>query len=150
MHTALENPDVGNNRHNIETAFGQNADIARIKANVKLMQDGTMNVPALTTANPDVFASAVRKTNPNGGQDPVLVDGRTQYKYMTFGTPFFAPGNDVDNRAGTLIHEASHYLAGTRDHVIQEQHTDGSISQQMDQPGHTMTNPTTINGLGCK
>ena len=148
MLTALDNPDDGNNRHNIETAFGQNYDIARIRDNVSRMQAGTMHVPSVTGTDPYVIAAAVPKYNSDG--TPQVVDGRTKYNYMRFGATFFAPGNTVDDRAGTLIHEASHYLAGTKDHVLHEQQADGSNLHQIDQPGHTMENPAIIEGMGCK
>ena len=149
MQTALENPDVGNNRYNIETAFGQSANIPRIRDNVIRMQAATMNVHSVIPNPANRFYAAVSPKKDMQWKQ-VVVNGRTQYDRVGFGSAFFAPGYSMDDQAGTLIHEASHYAADTRDHVLQEVHPDGSFSHQMEQNNHNMNNPGKGHGLGCK
>ncbi|PPQ69169.1 hypothetical protein CVT26_003543 [Gymnopilus dilepis] len=81
-------------------AFGTNANIPEIKANVEKLANGKIVVPS-----PEPAAGITQgATNVND-------------KKVTFGSAFF--NSDAKTRAGTVLHEATHAIHGAVDHFDQ-------------------------------
>ena len=99
MQAVLNGPNPETNPH-VVNAFGANPNIPAIKDTVGKLENGRILVP---------------HTDP----DPKLTQGgtRTDNKHVTFGSTFYDDkATPPDQRAGTIIHEASHAIAGTVDH----------------------------------
>ncbi|KAF8150241.1 hypothetical protein B0H34DRAFT_180863 [Crassisporium funariophilum] len=115
MQHVLDSPNPQSNRH-IVKAFGHNANIPAIQHTVDALHNGRIKVP-----NPDPIHTGMGHTNMQTG-------------HVGFGSAFHSPSTTDRERAGTVIHEATHALAGTVDHFSahsgsphgagQQKHTD--------------------------
>ncbi|KAF8150131.1 hypothetical protein B0H34DRAFT_862781 [Crassisporium funariophilum] len=97
MQHALDSSNPQSNRH-IVKAFGHNANIPAIQHTVDALHNGRIKVP-----NPDPTHTGMGYTNMQTG-------------HVGFGSAFHSPYTTDKERAGTVIHEATHALAGTVDH----------------------------------
>ena len=120
MEDMVNNPDLGDNMHHIRTSFGENPNLSQIKNNLRKMKSGTIKVKSAIPEKYDshgneqdgLYAAVVPKPG------SVTRNARIQYEHMEFGPKFFNANTGIDEQAGTLIHEASHFLAGTEDDII--------------------------------
>ena len=152
MQEMVQNPNGndGDNREDIETAFGRQANLPTIEANIRRMKQGTMKInsashdPRLT----DAHAASQGIPDPNGGGGPLVVNGRVQYSHMLVGPTFH--GLTKEDQAGTLIHELSHYTAGTADAVLVDATPGAAVPFSIDQPNHGLANAVRMPGQACK
>ena len=149
MQRVVENPGLGNNRHHIRTAFGDNENLGTIRDNIIRMREGTIK---MNSASPDptlthAHAASRRLAGPNNAR---ILDaqGRTQYDHVRVGPSF--PLLSREDQAGTLIHEASHYLAGTDDGILVDPTQGAAVPFSIDQPNHGLTNAHLQPGEACK
>ena len=151
MHEMVRHPEGNNgaNREDIDTAFGQHADLARIDENITRMQQGTMKISSASASRHltnDQYAAAVVTTDDN--DKPVIVDGREQHEDLLLGPGFH--GLSLEDQAGMLNHEASHYLAGTSDHVLKDSTPGAAVPLSIYQPGHGLTNAELKKNEACQ
>ncbi|CAA7263760.1 unnamed protein product [Cyclocybe aegerita] len=82
----------------VRKAFGNDANVGKIRKTVDKLANGRIVVPHTDSAS-GVTEGA---TNPRNG-------------HVTFGSTFYQSGKSANSRAGTIIHEASHALGKTVD-----------------------------------
>lgn len=114
----MQNPDADGNRQHIEKAFGpvDRQKLKKITENVERMKAGKMK---MKSAKPDqgFEPEAEAVANKVDGKD-VVQDGRVTFSHLRLGSNFYKDDFGVDDRAGTLIHEAAHYFGGGEDDVV--------------------------------
>lgn len=102
-------------------ALGPNYDIEKIKAGVKIMQHSTVNVGTVRSdLGPGINAMTSIDRTPDGRKSATLHFDHNYYMHKT-----------DRERAGTLIHEASHALLRTKDELKvtnQESNVESAIS----------------------
>ena len=134
----------------IQTAFGEKADLARINENIIRMKQGTMKISSADASQKltkDQYAAAVTITDDD--DKPILgPDGREQSEDLLLGPEFHFLS--TEDQAGVLNHEASHYLAGTSDHVLKDSTPDAAVPYSIYQPNHGLTNTELTKNEACK
>lgn len=112
MEATLEDYTNPVNQARIEAAFGTKADINQIKATVQKMKSDSVPIH---TADPSKH-DGVAKTSYNRDENQQIIrdnKGLSTMKYVQLGSGFYTM--DPNDRAGTLIHEAAHYVAAAGD-----------------------------------
>jgi len=99
MHTAINNPTDPIHAKAIEKAFGKTPDMAALRTHVDALRAGHITINNARSGNLD--ANALAATN-------------TATKHIRMGAAFHDQLTD-QQRAGTVIHEASHAILGTKD-----------------------------------
>ena len=119
MEHILNNPTDPRHAEYIQAAFGRNANIDKIKANVAALQGNTAVVPIKSRIPKE---DGVAWSNPHvDGQDNEIIDqatNRVSYQNLEFGHEYFAGGMTPEDQASKLIHESIHVLAGGEDDVV--------------------------------
>ncbi|KIM21192.1 hypothetical protein M408DRAFT_29754 [Serendipita vermifera MAFF 305830] len=130
MEAVLNNPDTAENKRKITTAFGPRVNIAEVKAVVKKLKESKIPIGS---ANPkyldDQYGGKpqLAQVPPNmvpGKEDPVPNREGNIMKEVQLGSDFYKKLRD--DKAGVLIHEATHYLAHTNDDVNLNVNPDGT------------------------
>jgi hypothetical protein len=99
MHTAIHNPTVPAHAKAIEKAFGKTPDMEALKTHVDALRNGHIQISNARSGNLD--PNALAATN-------------TDSKHIRMGAAFHDKLTD-QQRAETVIHEASHAISGTKD-----------------------------------
>ncbi|KIM25484.1 hypothetical protein M408DRAFT_211528 [Serendipita vermifera MAFF 305830] len=99
----------------IAQAFGPNPNLGVIQGNVNKLATKTMKVQ---TSDPS-FADNTHGGRVNGFVPVDTGSGERVTSPAQFGSTFYSGNSEADKkfRAGTIIHEATHYLGATGDHV---------------------------------
>ncbi|KAF9563494.1 hypothetical protein CPC08DRAFT_748946 [Agrocybe pediades] len=109
MEKVLADPNNEKHKPLIEAAFGKNADLNKVKENVEKLRTGTVPVDLKTAPGGGTIAHT-SYDKPHPPMKPVDVKFGKKYH------------NSAENtRAGTLIHEATHYLGNTGDDIVNGQ-----------------------------
>jgi len=109
MENVLNNPDVGDNRAKITTAFGPNHDLDIIKTNVGNMKGN---------ANMEVW-SRIPAANDRAAGDTQMSDNPVAGKHgdhVILGSDFYK--QTPEDQAGFMIHEGAHYFNGAGDDLV--------------------------------
>jgi len=116
MQNTLANPDDPVNRQRILDAFGPQAKIEEIRKTVNMLQNGHLQVESAdpNVADAEKKRPALAKVQLNKKED----GGFHSMGSALIGSRFHKDTFSDRQRAGTLIHEATHQLALTGDDVI--------------------------------
>lgn len=112
MKAVLDNPNDKENEEKINKAFGANANRDKIKETVEKMR--AKHMPIRTPDHTEFGANANAKVSFHDKQKTVGAN-KNIFKHAELGGQFY--GLKPDDQAGSLIHEASHFLSYTGDHV---------------------------------
>jgi hypothetical protein len=103
MHRVVQNPDREEHKKILVNTFGKHYDIGAIKGHVDKLMTGTVQV-----------ADVRDKSMPNSALAKTKYSGKPNAN-IRFGPAYHDSKKTNHDRAGTLIHEASHALLGTKD-----------------------------------
>ena len=148
LHTLVADSKRRDNRNDIRNAFGGQAKLPAIDENITRMKKGTMKINSASPSSrlEDAHAAAQGIPGPGGGH--TIVNNRAQYSELLIGPGFH--GLSKEDQSGTLIHELSHYTAGTTDAVLVDPTPGAAVPFFIDQPNHGLPNAVKMPGEACK
>ena len=101
MHT-IANKENEEHKAILNQHFGEHHDIEAIRKHVNMLRTGEVKIGAIKAVDLDPLCAA-------------STTGKPGSKIVKFGPYIHSAGKTTQDTAGTLIHEATHALWGTRD-----------------------------------